>query len=89
MKEEIYREHRIEAGSTEYESGGWPAEATVYWEEQGHGRTCLLHHPPGKDPFPTQDEAETYAIGMAKQWIDNGKPPRKKEGGLDMEGEEG
>ncbi|MEE9537829.1 MAG: hypothetical protein V3W10_00640 [candidate division NC10 bacterium] len=74
MKEEIYKEHHIEAGSMEYESGGWPAEATVYWEEQGHGRTCPLYHPPGKDAFHTQDEAETYAIGMAKQWIDKGKP---------------
>ena len=89
MKEEIYKEHRIEAGSMEYESGGWPAEATVYWVEQGQGRICSLYHPPGKDSFPTQDEAETYAIGMAKQWIDKGKPPRKKEDGVGEEGEEG
>ncbi len=81
MKEEIYREHRIEAGSMEYESGGWPAEATVYWVEQGQGRTCPLYHPPGTDPFPTQDEAETYAIGMAKKWIDWGRPGFNDEGG--------
>ncbi len=81
MKEEIYKEHRIEADSMEYESGGWPAEATVYWVEQGPGRECSLYHPPGKDSFPTQDEAETYAIGMAKQWIDGGKPEFNAEGG--------
>ncbi len=81
MKEEIYKEHRIEADSMEYESGGWPAEATVYWVEQGQGRECSLYHPPGKDSFPTQDEAETYAIDMAKQWIDGGKPEFNAEGG--------
>ncbi len=81
MKEEIYKEHRIEADSMEYESGGWPAEATVYWVEQGPGRECSLYHPPGKDSFPTQDEAEAYAIGMATQWIDGGKPGLDAEGG--------
>ncbi len=57
MKEEIYREHHIEAGSTEYESGGWPAETTVYWEEQGLGRSCPLYHPPVILALTTKDEA--------------------------------
>ncbi len=79
MKEKIYKIHRIEARSVEYQSGGWPA--VVEWREQGHAHTFRLHHPEGRDPFPTQDKAEAYAIGMATKWIDGGKP------GLDAEGE--
>ncbi len=46
-------------------------------------RTCLqiqTYHPEGRDPFPTQDKAEAYAIGMATQWIDGGKPGFNAEG---------
>ncbi len=81
MKEIIYKIHRIEARSVKYRSGGWAAEAVVAWREQGHAHTFRLHHPEGTLPFPTQDKAEAYAIGMAKRWIDGGKP------GLDAEGE--
>ncbi len=81
MKEKFYKIHRIEARSVEYRSGGWPAEAAVEWREQGHGHRFPLHHPEGTDPFPTQDKAEAYAIGMATQWIDGGKPGLDAEGG--------
>ncbi len=81
MKRKIYKGHHIEARSVEYRSGGWPAEAAVEWREQGHGHRFPLHHPEGTDPFPTQDEAEAYAIGMATQWIDGGKPGLDAEGG--------
>jgi hypothetical protein len=81
MKREIYKGHHIEARSAEYQSGGWPAEAVVEWREQGHAHTFQLHHSEGTDPFPTQDKAEAYAIGMAKQWIDGGKPGLNAEGG--------
>lgn len=81
MKEETYEGHRIEAHSIEYQSGGWPAEALVEWGEGGGIRTFGLPHPEGIDPFQTQDEAGVYAISMAKQWIDKGKPGRKEEGG--------
>ncbi len=81
MKEIIYKIHRIEARSVEYRSGGWPAEAEVEWREQGHAHTFQLHHPEGRDPFPTQDKAEAYAISMATQWIDGGKPGLNAEGG--------
>ncbi len=80
MKEKIYKIHRIEARSVEYQSGGWLARAVVEWREQGHAFTFRLHHPEGRKPFPTQDKAEAYAIGMATKWIDGGKP------GLDAEG---
>ncbi len=81
MKREIYKDHHIEARSVEYPSGGWPAEAVVAWREQGHAYTFQLHHPEGRDPFPTQDEAEAHAIGMAKKWIDWGRPGFNAEGG--------
>jgi hypothetical protein len=81
MKREIYKGHHIEARSVEYQSGGWPAEAVVGWREQGHAHTFQLHHPEGRDPFSTQDKAEAYAIDMAKQWIDGGKPGLNAEGG--------
>ncbi len=81
MKQKIYQGHRVEACLVEYRSGGWPADAVVEWREQGHAHTFRLHHPEGRDPFPTQDKAEAYAIGMATKWIDGGKP------GLDAEGE--
>ena len=81
MKRKIYKGHHVEARSVEYLSGGWPAEAVVEWREQGHAHTFRLHHPEGRDPFPTQDEAEAYAIGMAEQWIDGGKPGFNAEGG--------
>ncbi len=81
MKEKIYKIHRIEARSVEYQSGGWAAGAVVEWRELGHAHTFKLHHPEGRKPFPTQDKAEAYAIGMAKQWIDWGKPGFNAEGG--------
>jgi hypothetical protein len=81
MKKEIYKGYRIEALSIEYQSGRWPAEAVVEWGEQGHIRTFQLYHPEGRDPFPTQVEAEAYAIDMATQWIDGGKPGLNAEGG--------
>ena len=81
MKEKIYKIHRIEARSVGYRSGGWAAEAVVEWREQGHAHTFRLHHPEGRDPFPTQDKAEAYAIGMATKWIDGGKPGLDAEGG--------
>ena len=81
MKRKAYKGHRIEALSIEYQSGRWPAEAVVEWGEQGQIRTFQLYHPEGRDPFPTQVEAEAYAIGMAMQWIDGGKPGFNAEGG--------
>ncbi len=81
MKRKIYKGHLIEARSVEYRSGGWPAEAVVAWREQGHAHTFQFYHPEGRDPFPTQDKAEAYAIRMATQWIDGGKPGLDAEGG--------
>ncbi len=81
MKRKIYKVHHIEARSVEYQSGGWAAVAVVEWRELGHAHTFRLHHPEGTDPFPTQDEAEAHAIGMAEQWIDGGKPGFNAEDG--------
>ncbi len=81
MKEIFYKIHRIEARSVEYRSGGWAAGAVVEWRELGHAHTFRLHHPEGRAPFPTQDKAEAYAIGMATKWIDGGKPGFNAEGG--------
>jgi len=81
MKRKIYKGHHIETRSVEYRSGGWPAEVVVEWRELGHAHTFQLHHPEGRDPFPTQDKAEAYAIDMATQWIDGGKPGLDAEGG--------
>ncbi len=81
MKEIFYKIHRIEARSVEYRSGGWAAEAVVEWRELGHAHTFQLHHPEGREPFPTEDKAKAYAIGMAKRWIDGGKPGLDAEGG--------
>ncbi len=81
MKEKIYKIHRIEARSVECRSGGWLAGAVVEWREQGHAHTFRLHHPEGRKPFPTQDIAEAYAMYMATQWIDRGKPGFNDEDG--------
>jgi len=81
MKRKIYEGHHIEARSVEYRSGGWLAGVVVEWREQGHAHTFRLHHPEGRDPFPTQDKAEAYAIRMATQRIDGGKPGLNAEGG--------
>ncbi len=81
MKEKIYKIHRIEARSVENQSGGWLAGAVVEWREQGHAHTFQLHHPEGRNPFPTRDKAAAYAIRMAEQWIDGGKPGLDAEGG--------
>ncbi len=81
MKEKNYKINRIEARSVEYQSGGWLAGAVVEWREQGHAFTFRLHHPKGKKPIPTKDIAEAYAMYMATQWIDRGKPGFNDEGG--------
>ena len=48
MKHKIYKGHHIETRSVEYRSGGWPAEAVVEWQEQGHAHTFQFHHPEGR-----------------------------------------
>jgi len=50
----------------------------------GESKDMLTHSnfttPREGPPFPTQDEAEAHAIGMATQWIDGGKPGFNAEG---------
>lgn len=46
----------------------WIPKADVFWEEQGAPRHQLLTGP--SDIFKIIDEADVYAIEMAKAWID-------------------
>jgi hypothetical protein len=51
------------------DSDCWVPEAEILWEEYGERRHQRLKGP--DDRFKIIDEAQLYAIEMAKSWIDN------------------
>jgi len=67
--ENLYKSRRIDTmPQLNLDTDCWVPKADVTWEEQGTQRRQLLAGPP--DRFKIIDEAEIYAVEMAKAWID-------------------
>lgn len=54
---------------TQLDSDCWVPEAEVLWKEDGERRHQRLKGP--DDRFKIIDEAQFYAVEMAKSWIDD------------------
>jgi hypothetical protein len=67
--DEVYKSRRIRTTpQLNLETDCWIPKADVSWGEQGKEQHQLLTGPP--DRFKIIDDAEIYALEMAKAWID-------------------
>jgi len=67
--EQIYKSRRIQTSSQlNCDADCWIPQAEVSWDEQGRQRRQSLAGP--SDRFKVIDQAETYALEMAMDWID-------------------
>jgi hypothetical protein len=65
----VYKSRRIHTTpQLNLETDCWIPKADVSWGEQGKEHHQILAGP--SDRFKIIDEAETYALEMAKAWID-------------------
>jgi len=69
MKRTSYRDHQIELASEQASSGGWIARATVII---GVGKMAKRIPIFGRRraAFDTRREADSYALELAKLWVD-------------------
>lgn len=69
MEEISYKGYIIELQSQELQAGGWSPKAVVVLDSGGSLTTTPLY--PTKDvKFSTRQEADQYAVKLAKVWID-------------------
>lgn len=67
--DEVYKSRRIHTTpELNLDADCWIPKADVSWGEQGTEHHQILAGP--ADRFKIIDEAETYALEMAKTWID-------------------
>lgn len=68
MRKKIYRGHMVELASEESRSGAWIARATIIIEV---GKTVKKIPIFGRRrAFETRRQADSYAMELAKLWID-------------------
>jgi hypothetical protein len=83
----VYRSFRVRATpELNADTDCWIPKAEVFWEEEGSQRHQLLTG--WSDVFKVIDEAEIYAVEMAKAWINAElvtAPLRQKEGSSDLD----
>jgi hypothetical protein len=70
MKKRTYRGHRVELSSEEVRSGEWVARATVIVTD-GKMKKRIPIFGRRRAPFDTQQRANSYAMELAKLWIDS------------------
>ena len=69
MRNDNYNDHRIDFDSEEIRQGQWIARATiVFLENQTEKRIPIFGR--RQATFDTQQEADAYALELAKLWID-------------------
>jgi hypothetical protein len=67
--DEFYKSRHIRTAlRLDLDSDCWVPTADVSWNDHGRERHELLAGPP--DFFKVLDEAEIYAVDMAKAWVD-------------------
>ncbi len=67
-----YKGHQIKAHAipvTDSEEGEWAAHAVIRVPLPGGGREQPLRDPDDRT-FPTQEDAEGYAVHIAMRWVD-------------------
>lgn len=71
--DERYKSHFIHAiAGLEPDTKCWAPVAHISWDKHGARQFHLLKGP--LDRFKNPEEVESYAIAMARRWIDDGKP---------------
>ena len=70
MDEVTYEGYTIEFMPLRLPSKTWLPRAVLYYEQNGALNTQPALSAPPDVTFPTEDEANEYAITMAKRWID-------------------
>jgi hypothetical protein len=70
MKEATYKNRKIRALSYKLEGGGWVAHAEILTNGAVHA-----HSVNGNKQYPTQEAADSAAIGMGESWTDSHIPP--------------
>jgi hypothetical protein len=76
-----YKNYLIWLRSYELQAGGWvPRAVVVIPAEEGNGEQDL--HEPGASTGSTREEADTQALTLAKQWIDERVEGRRQDRAL-------
>ena len=76
-----YENYLIWLRSYELKSGGWvPRALVVIPSEEGNGEQDL--NDPGASTVSTREEADTQALTIAKQWIDERLEGRRQDRAL-------
>jgi hypothetical protein len=70
MIEVEYRGYKVRAIAEERDSNRWKPRPTVSREEEGCLKVIPLYGPP-ELTFKTAEEAEDYALKLAKVWVDS------------------
>lgn len=69
MRSRSYRSHRVEFDAEQKRSGQWVARATIVIVEQGREKRIPIFGR-RRGSFDTEEQANNYALELAKMWID-------------------
>jgi hypothetical protein len=69
MRSRSYRGHRVEFDAEENRHGQWIARATIVCVEQ-HKEKRIPIFGRRRGTFDTREQADAYALELAKMWID-------------------
>lgn len=69
MRKKIYRDYVVELASEESRPGEWTARATIVFEENKKVKKIPIFGR-RRATFETQRKADSYAMELAKLWID-------------------
>ena len=69
MRKKIYRDHIVELASEQSGPGEWAARATIVFEENKRVKKIPVFGR-RRATFQTQQQADSYAMELAKLWID-------------------
>lgn len=70
MDDTTYKDYTIELMSLKLPGPIWRPRAVLYCERGGGISTPPVLEAPNGEMFPTLEEANQFAIDMAKKWID-------------------
>jgi len=77
----IYEHYVIWLRSYELKSGGWvPRALVVIPSEEGNGEQELIE--PGTSTVATREDADSQALAMARQWVDERLAGRRQDRAL-------
>lgn len=71
MEEVTYKGYTIELMSLALPEKTWRPRALLYYDRDGAMNTVPALSAPPDVTFPSEEEADRYAVAMAKRWIDD------------------